>query len=243
MRRHVNSGLAVSFLISSNDDQLKNVWGVPYGNLCVTCTAAGQCFLIVLLAIICGQLLRAQQPSNPLPSSTDSLNRRLQELLTPVGVTVNAATAAEVTIAAQPAGAEHIRLLWRGAPPPMADGRAGVSAIDAGSLTIAGRIRRSAEDLPKRRSIDLASNRLLVVAVSSQSELKHWTTIPDPRILRSEVPRADGTLEGRIVQATDPEILISIPDDSTITEVRFYACRWSGSLFTLELLNKVSVRP
>ena len=166
------------------------------------------------------------------PSAAEQLNRNLQDLLTPVGVGVAVPAPVpgqEAALQASPAGAEHIRLAWRTASP--------------GTLTIASRTKIAREILPVRRAVDLSADSLMVVAVDAKNQLKHWSTVHDPRFMRSEAPGPDGTLQGQIIAVASPELLVSVPDDASVTEVRIYGCKWDGKAFSLELLAKAVLQP
>lgn len=99
--------------------------------------------------------------------------------------------------------------------------------------------RKYSDPPPRRRSLDLAAERLFIAAVDRSNRLRAWTTIIDPRIVRAEGPGPAGTLAGQTLHLQETEFLASLPDDPEIFEVRFYEPRSNGQARRLALLGSV----
>jgi hypothetical protein len=93
--------------------------------------------------------------------------------------------------------------------------------------------------LPKHRSVELASDQLLILTVGEGNRLRWWSTVPDPRILRAERPGPDGTLTGEVIFQKSIEFTVSIPDDNGAVELRFYHPRWTGQEFVPLLITTI----
>ncbi len=99
--------------------------------------------------------------------------------------------------------------------------------------------RRAVGPLPRQRNPELSSDQIVVVAVGSQGQTIDAQTIPDPRILRAEAPGPTGELSGEVLHHAKTELLIAIPDDPRIVELRLYQPRWTGTVFVLDPLGAV----
>jgi hypothetical protein len=93
--------------------------------------------------------------------------------------------------------------------------------------------------LPKHRSFELASDQLLLLTVDERSGLRWWSTIPDPRILRSEGPGPNGSMTGEVFFQSNVDVTVNIPNDSAAVELRLYHPHWTGQEFELVLISKV----
>jgi hypothetical protein len=126
---------------------------------------------------------------------------------------------------------QELRIRWDGydAGPP------------ANAFTLLQR-RVFSGSLPRNRTPELAEGQILIVFVGGEGEELDSQLIPDPRVLRSEAPDSTGIITGEILQHPSPsELLIAFADDPTITELRIYQPRWTGSTFVLDLLGAVSL--
>lgn len=96
--------------------------------------------------------------------------------------------------------------------------------------------------LPRQRNPELSSEQILVVAMDAQRFEVDWQLIPDPRILRGEGPGPLGELSGMVLHHAMTELLITVPDDPAITELRLYHPRWTGTAFALDFLGMIPLR-
>src|SRR5258706_8000398 len=105
---------------------------------------------------------------------------------------------------------------------------------DARSLRVTWRTTRAAQTMrlraqrlnlgpvPQQRSLELADDRLLILAVDAAGEIRFWSVIANPRLIRAEFPDASGRLSGRVIERPDAELIVDVPADPAIREVRIY---------------------
>ncbi|MDE2180604.1 MAG: hypothetical protein KGJ40_07135 [candidate division NC10 bacterium] len=91
--------------------------------------------------------------------------------------------------------------------------------------------------LPRQRNLELSSEQIVVVTVDAQGLEIGRQLIPDSRVLRSEGPGPTGELSGVVLHYAKIELLITLPDDPAIAELRLYHPRWTGTAFVLDLLG------
>jgi len=99
--------------------------------------------------------------------------------------------------------------------------------------------RRVPGSPPRQRNPELSSDQIVVVAVDAQGQEIDYHLIPDPRVLRAEHPGPTGELSGEVLHHAETELLIALPDDPAIRELRLYHPRWTGTAFVLDLLGRV----
>lgn len=163
---------------------------------------------------------------------------RLRRLVSSAGVGV------EESVLLAPGGSiRTLRIIWndparKGSKPEAL--RAGVLSSPVASA-VAGEVRGKGS-LAKQRSLELSPEHVLLVTVDADSRLRWSALIPDPRVLRSEGPGADGALEGVRLYQPDAEFVVHIPEDAQAAELRFYHPLPSGEGFSLQLLSTVSLR-
>jgi hypothetical protein len=154
----------------------------------------------------------------------------LAMLILGIGLSASEATAQTV---------QEIRIRWDayiGAPSEVTAGAAQASPL----FTLLER-RRVGGTLPRQRNPVLSEDQLVVIAVNGWGETVDEQLIPDPRVLRAESPGPTGQLAGQLFHHANPELLISLPDNPAITEVRLYHPRWTGTRFILEFLATIAL--
>ncbi len=82
--------------------------------------------------------------------------------------------------------------------------------------------RYTQDEVPQQRALEMAPDRLLVLGVDSAGAIKFWSVVADPRVLRAEFPGPGGQLSGRTLARPNAELLLDVPDNSEIREVRVY---------------------
>jgi hypothetical protein len=174
------------------------------------------------------------------PSRPDKVNTQLERLLSPHAVVVDG------TILQSGQGSQEIRLRLPGTLAVAQPSGTPALAQPAGrqqpaSLTLLQRVTKG-RPMARLRSLDLAPDTLLAVGVDAQKKLRSWAVIPDPRIIRAESPGPDGVLRGRILTVDQPEFSITIPNDSSIVEVRLFEPRWTGREFVLTHIARVEIQ-
>jgi hypothetical protein len=96
--------------------------------------------------------------------------------------------------------------------------------------------------LSRQRNPEVSSNQIAIVAVNAEGRNIDGQLIPDPRILRVEQPGPNGELKGEVLHHVNTELLITIPDDPDIVELRLYKPSWTGTTFILDLLGTIPLR-
>ncbi len=183
--------------------------------------------MLVLTACAAGRAQTSTQ-SNPGLGVAEA---QLRDLLQPLGVIVEG----PVAVAGQSA---QLQLRWDEAP---AASRLSTEPISpGGSIEILTR-KETPGPMPRRRALNLAPDRILIVGVDSQSKLRSWLVIPDPRVIRAEGPGPDGRLTGTVVQRDNLDFFVDVPDDPNISELRIYEPQWNGQAFDLVLIGAVTI--
>ena len=139
-----------------------------------------------------------------------------------------------------PATSQEIRLRWNThASAPPAAVQAAPQKSEGESFTVIHN-KRKAEPVVRQRAPRISSGKIVVFALGAQGQLYHWLLIPDPRILRAEHADAQGRMSGRVLHYENPEFLVHLPEDSRVTELRFYRPRWTGKEYALMHMATVS---
>ena len=96
--------------------------------------------------------------------------------------------------------------------------------------------------LPRQRSLELSQTQIFIAAVDASNKLRWWSTMPDPRVVRSETPTANGELRRQDFYASDVTLIVALPDDPEIATLRIYHPVWNGTEFDLQPLSIVPTR-
>ena len=89
----------------------------------------------------------------------------------------------------------------------------------------------------RERDPQLATDRLVVIAVDTAGATVDWRIVADPTVLRAESADATGLLSGRVLTQPTAELRVALAADPRISEIRIYKPRWTGSAFVLEPLG------
>ncbi len=135
---------------------------------------------------------------------------------------------------------QELRLRWD-SPSAVAAGQPKPDAAPAPHFTPLQR-KRTPGSLPRRRSLELSPDQIVVVGLDAQGKEIYRDIMPDPRILRAESPGPTGELTGELLYHASTEFLIAFPDDQEIVELRLYHPRWTGGAFALDLLVSIALR-
>jgi hypothetical protein len=135
-------------------------------------------------------------------------------------------------------GVQELRLGWDTLVAESAPSEASSAAPAPSALTLLGR-RSASGSLPRQRNPELSSDQIVVVAEDAQGQALDWQLVADPRVLRSEGPGPTGELTGQVLQQPSTELMIAIPDDPAIVQLRLYHPRWTGTAFVLDLLGVI----
>jgi len=168
------------------------------------------------------------QIATPPESRVGLIQKKLHDLLDPVGVFVNADSALP-----KPGNAREFHLRWQ-----KLAGVRGAASERRLSVVSASGVGR----VPRERSLELTPGTLLVAAVDISGKLRAWRTITDPRFLRSEAPGPDGVLTGITVENPSPDFHVALADDPEIVELRFYEPRNTDGKISLQIVETVRVQ-
>jgi hypothetical protein len=93
------------------------------------------------------------------------------------------------------------------------------------------------EDLYRHEFLLIFS--LVIVALDRQRRQRRRLLILGPRLLRAEVVAMNGELPGLVLYRDPTEFLVSLPDDSAITNLDIYQPHGNGRAFRPELHGTV----
>jgi hypothetical protein len=102
--------------------------------------------------------------------------------------------------------------------------------------------RQISGQAPRQRMPELSTDQILIVAIDGSGEQSDWALIPDPRILRAELPGPSGELSGQTLYRTETDFLVTIPRGLLAAKLNFYHPNWTGREFSLELIGSLSLR-
>lgn len=134
---------------------------------------------------------------------------------------------------------QEVRIRWDayifGSPQPqVSPGK----AIASNVLTLLER-RSVLGQVPRQRYPQLSSNQVVVIARNGNGQITDLQIIPDPRVLRAELPGPSGELSGQVLHHASTELLFALRDDSTTKEVELYHPRWTGTDYVLDIIGRV----
>ena len=101
--------------------------------------------------------------------------------------------------------------------------------------------RRGLGALPAERDPQLSTDHLVVISTDGNGRELDWRTVSDPRLVRAELPDAQGQLHGRTFTRPQADLLVDIPDDPAIAALRVYEAQWTGTEFVLKLIVTVTL--
>ncbi len=164
---------------------------------------------------------------------------RLRRLMSPAGVGVDEAALAEPGDSSR-----ALKILWE---TPGRKGSAAELRAEELSAPVAASVvseQRGKGSVARQRSLELSPEHVLVAAVDAKSQLRWWSVMPDPRVIRAEGPKAVGSNELTGVRLFQPraEFFVHVPGDAEAAELRFYHPLPEGGEFKLQLLGAVSLR-
>ena len=130
----------------------------------------------------------------------------------------------------------EVRLSWESLQKPNSAGLVTEHELDSsGVLKQLSSVARSGS-LPRERSMELAPDRLLVVAVDENEAVRWWRLMIDPRLVRAEVGPAT-EMQSRNFYLANVDFIVGCPDDPRLLELRFFHPAWNGESFQLSLVG------
>ncbi len=195
---------------------------------------------VVFVSTLCAFTLVQGQSSVAVQKNKRdfALQERLKKLMTKVGVDV-----AEVSAKSnQPQAYREVKIRW--ADSSDTKSKPSISAAQQKQAPVVSLLedKKRSGTLPRHRSLELSPNQVFVAAVGEANQLRWWSVISDPRIVRAEFQASTGELRSQDYYQSNFTLAVAFPDDPKITNLRFYKPVWTGSDFDLNLLAVVSVR-
>jgi hypothetical protein len=133
---------------------------------------------------------------------------------------------------------QELRIRWDayvGAPAPQVS----PGTYPASSLYTILERRRAPGSLPRERNPEPSPGQIVVVAVDSVGEVIDAQVVRDPRVLRFETQGPGGKMTGELLHRSNPEFLLTVPDDPRLHEIRLYVPRWTGTYFVADHLGTI----
>jgi hypothetical protein len=207
--------------------------------------------LVVLLAAISTYFAQGdgQRSNKSAPVAQPSreaarqlmIEDQLKTLLAPSGVGVGDGGIGVIGPALRSASYTETLIHWAVKPSSPAGPTGSQGTAESHALSILERASREGS-LPRPRSLELSEEQVLVVAIGADNQLRWWTLIPDPRLMRAEFPGPNGELTGQTVMRTEADFSVAYPADPSITELRFYHPRLTDGGFVLETIGTAAAR-
>ena len=94
---------------------------------------------------------------------------------------------------------------------------------------------------PRQRRPEVAAGQISVVAADAAGKERGRTIVPDPRILRAEIPDGVGRLQSVELLSPSAEFLVALPDAPSIRELQIFEPRWNGSQYELILIGSMEL--
>ena len=180
----------------------------------------------------------AGSPKIQLPTNTEAMNiTRLNALLESDSVRVDDAA----LLPAQTERSQTIFVRLKSETGNSADGLSPQMPETVGVFLL--KVKSETGALSRQRSVELSPNQILVVAVNAQKQVLWWNLQPDPRVFRAETSDDTGQLSGKTLYRHETEMLVSLPADAAISEVRFYHPVWDGvGNYSLKKIGNMNLR-
>jgi hypothetical protein len=170
---------------------------------------------------------------------------QLNKLLSRVGVGVDAGDGGRAAND-QAQAYREVKIRWTAQAGAQADAATLSSVGDAKQgLTLSSLIleeKTRPGTLPRHRSLELSQTQVLIAAVDENDQLRWWSIVPDPRIVRAETQTPGGELRRQDYYLEDLTLVVAFPEDRSIVNLRFYHPAWNGTAFDLQLLASTPVR-
>lgn len=126
-------------------------------------------------------------------------------------------------------------------------GKTGANGLIEGAQPAVGTLAQlssieRAGTLPRERSVELSTDRILIIGVDQNRVMRWWKLMVDPRLVRAEAPGPNGEMQGKGHYVSSVDFSIEYPEDPQLKELRLYRVTWDGREFHLELLGALPAR-
>jgi hypothetical protein len=193
--------------------------------------------VVLSLFLTLSQVASAQEKPD-LPAGSGRGRAAIEGLLQATGLGVSAGGSPEAAAAVVP---QSFLVQWDSGQDKAEES----IAVPAGS-PIPGRFtlaeqRPGAGSLPRQRFPELSPERLVVAAVDRSQQLLAWVVIPDPRLLRSELPDARGEMRHQSFYRSTVQFWAHLSAAAEASELHIYQPVWQGEEFTLKQLATIAL--
>lgn len=200
--------------------------------------------LLAALSVLCAfTFVQGQSPTALQKGRRETAQEeRLKKLLTRVGV-----DAGEISARSnQPQGLREVKIRWTDSTTALSTNQArpSISKTERKTAPVVSLVedKKRSGALPRQRSLQLSPTHVFIAAVNEANQLRWWSIISDPRVVRAEFQSSTGELHSEDYYQSNFTMNVVFPDDPKITNLRFYKPIWTGSDFDLKLLAVVPVR-
>lgn len=164
---------------------------------------------------------------------------QLKKLLTRVGIDASGISARSN----QPQAYREVKIRWTDST-TTSQTKPSISKAEQKSAPVVSLVedKKRSGTLPRQRSLQLSPTHVFIAAVNQANQLRWWSIISDPRVVRAEFQSSTGELRSEDYYQSNFTVNVVFPDDPKITNLRFYKPIWTGSDFDLKLLAVVPVR-
>ena len=100
------------------------------------------------------------------------------------------------------------------------------------------------QSMRNRRFPELTSRHIIIITRNKQGEEINPSVLLDPRLLRAKIasPDSEQLVNTDQIRREDVDFIVDFPDDAGIDKIQFYHPRWTGTVFTLELIGETQVQ-
>ena len=104
--------------------------------------------------------------------------------------------------------------------------------------------RKTWPSMRNKRFPELTSRHIIIIARNKQGEEINPSVLLDPRLIRAKIvaPESGQIVNTDQIRHENADFIVDFPDDAGIDKIQFYHPRWTGSVFTLELIGETQVQ-
>lgn len=104
--------------------------------------------------------------------------------------------------------------------------------------------RISWQSMRNKRFPELTSRHIIIIVRNKQGEEINPSVLLDPRLIRAEIVSAESgqMVNSDLIRREDTHFIVDFPDDAGIDKIQFYHPRWTGTVFTLELIGETQIQ-
>lgn len=193
-------------------------------------------FLLPLLVLGSFTFVRSQKPVIQKNGREYEQQQRLKKLLSRVGVDV---PAIEARGAQPPQKHRELKIRLSDPTKPLNELRPALSKQEQTPSAAIVEDKKQSGALPRQRSLELSPTQIFIAGVDATNKLRWWSIVPDPRVVRSETPSPTGELRSEDYYVSNVTLVVALPDDPEIANLRFYQPVWNGTDYELKPLTNV----